>query len=110
MQLAESLRNAAEIAPLKPMMRRRRIPRFKWTGRLRLGRARESVGEDLIEDSIAHPGWCVWPRGPLRTHPLTEPTASPPVMKRWLSRYTIAGGSVSMIEKAETSGHGIAAA
>ena len=86
MQLAESLGDAAEIAPLKPMMRWRRIPCFEWTRRQCSRRACKSVGEDLIEDGVAHPGWCVWPRGPLRTHPLTEPTASPLVMKRWLNR------------------------
>ena len=108
LQLAESLHDAVKVAPLEPVSGRRRIPRLE---RARLPdprRTRETIGEDLVEDGVAHPRRCHWPRGPLRAHPLTEPTASPPVMNRWLSRYTIAGGSVSMIENAETSGQGIA--
>ena len=64
LQFAKSLGDAAEIAPLEAVARWCGIPRFEWTGRLRARRSCESVGEDLIEDSVAHPGWCVWPRGP----------------------------------------------
>ncbi len=59
LQAIEVLDDPVEVAALEAADRRRSVPGLELTGSRHAATASKPVGEDLVEDGVAHPGWSV---------------------------------------------------